>query len=36
MVAELMGLSERHVRNLAREMPQEEKPHVDAKNRAVH
>lgn len=32
MVADLLGVSERHVRNVARENPQEEKPHMDAKN----
>ena len=32
MVADLLGVSERHVRNLARENPQEEKSHMDGKN----
>lgn len=34
MVAELLSVSERHVRNLARENPPEEKPPLDAKNAA--
>lgn len=35
MVAELMGLSERHVRNLLREKPQEEAEAKSAKNAAT-
>ena len=36
MVADLLGVSERHVRNLQREKPQEEIPPVDGKNQAKH
>lgn len=36
MVAEMLGVSERHVRNLQRENPQEENPPVDAKNGRNH